>query len=578
MHHARWVAQELTRKDPALVMFCPFLFDYKDYSGRSRHIGMGIGSGFGGYTTGGAPRIPKVGRRGGHVGLSPGGRFSGVNNWEALHPFLTTRYLTFSVWVLFNETQTSNTAFYFGGYDAAGSITGIFTTFETSNDWGRVWYYSYNENITAGVSVFSEKVIKHKQYNHIVVILPNIYSWTFDDSLIPTQFTGSNKYKTKIYVNGTECTDYDYSTNYMNMTNIFEKTGSVDKITVDSGMFFHGSDSNYDNQPKTLALFRGYQRELYAREIKDLYERERDEVIFAKPRKFSIVPPPPSWQPLTSSLDLIISSATSTNSNVNLITQGANSTATSSIDLILASAQNQTGTVDFVAWNNPFNKNNSFDMTLEGDQVGSGFVNLFTRGFDKTNQDAHLVTFGAGISKNQLNLFLPSPNLSFGYNLVDMTLTGGSQDGLFTAAPMTITGEKSGINNSLNLVLSSPNEGDTQKSLNMVMVGQLPKVDGVVPMSVNSGQKLAGAVMSMFIRGDGGLPNSLPFNNSLNLLLERNPGEKVDFVLTGHDTAITTSAPMVIEGTNYLSSGVELSIPATFETVTSKVRIILSGA
>lgn len=575
MQHQRWVARETARKDPTLVMFYPFLFDYKDYSLRGEHIGKGEGGGFPDeYAPGGVARIPKIGRRSGHVGLSPGGRFSDVNNWQVNPNIIrSVRPLTITCWVYFDDPQPSNRIFALDSAEAAGNYSGIFTTYSSSEDWGRVWYVSYQNNNNVATSVFSQKLFKHHQYNHISVTFPSIAMWSFNSSTTPDNFE-----KVRIYINGEECTDVDYSYNYMDTTNIFPVTTNVERFTSDSALYFHGNSSFYANQPNTIALFRAYLRELYSREIRTLYERERDEVIEAKPRKVSITPPPPTWQPSSGSIDFITGSAGNINAATNFITIGANSSINSSVNLTLTSSPNQTGTVDFVAWNNPFNKNNSFDMTLEGDQVGSGFVNLFTRGFDKTNQDAHLVTFGAGISKNQLNLFLPSPNLSFGYNLVDMTLTGGSQDGLFTAAPMTITGEKSGINNSLNLVLSSPNEGDTQKSLNMVMVGQLPKVDGVVPMSVNSGQKLAGAVMSMFIRGDGGLPNSLPFNNSLNLLLERNPGEKVDFVLTGHDTAITTSAPMVIEGTNYLSSGVELSIPATFETVTSKVRIILSGA
>lgn len=191
-------------------------------------------------------------------------------------------------------------------------------------------------------------------------------------------------------------------------------------------------------------------------------------------------------------------------------------------------------------------------------------ITSFVQGHESVNDDIPLYTASFADTNKSLNLTIKVDDADKVNANHDLFIHGANESGLIKSMSLFIYSDSSGniATKSMNLFVSSPLISDVNKNIPLSIEGSLPKSIGYSPLYISNTTSGINNSTTLFIKGDGVTDGAIPFNNSMNLFLRRNPSEATTLFLRGPGESGTKSTNLFVHGAVGVNNDATLFIDA----------------
>jgi hypothetical protein len=322
----------------------------------------------------------------------------------------------------------------------------------------------------------------------------------------------------------------------------------------------------YDYLPGAFCLLRIYNRALSNREIREIYDREKNLAFFhpfddwaadeAKGLTFYLN----AYGAQSKSLTLFADATP----KVPLFTKGFD-IKSGSIPLSTVGLGDGAGALTLYTFNS-IPMNNSLPLFAKGKDLAMGSVPLMTYGVTRATHGLHLFAKADDVPRVGNSLLL--------------SLTGSTHNGFAKTVPLFAYAGPNAQRPSkgLPLFLLGASKDSVGKGMNLFAKGVAPSIGHGISLTAWNTQLGKTLGMPLYVKGDGVTDGAIPIGRGLFLVLKRNPANAIPLYTQGPGEQLGSSVPLYVHGVVVQQNSLNLSAPKVVGVVVNPgVPLFASG-
>lgn len=313
----------------------------------------------------------------------------------------------------------------------------------------------------------------------------------------------------------------------------------------------------YDFLPGAVCLLRIYNRALSNREIKEIYDREKNLAFFH---------PFDSWAAdEAKGLTLFLNAYGGQTNSMTLFAD-----ATPKVPLFTKGFDSKSDSIPLSATGLGASVGSLSLYTFNSIPI-SDPIPLFSKGKDVVAGGVSLMTYGVTRATRGLPLFAKAADIPAVGNSLLLSLTGSNQNGFSRPLPLYAYAGPDAKRpaKGLPLFLLGPTEDVAAKGMNLVAKGEAPKIGRGIDLTAWNSQLGKTLGMPLYVKGDGVTDGAIPIGRGLFLVLKRDPANAITLYAQGPGEQLGSSVPLYACGVVVKQNSLNLSAPKVVGVVAS---------